>query len=109
MALSRPTLVRLLSMLMSEISEECMCAGWEMGLEYTLWDVVLGRPIWSRWEDVTPEQREMLCELSQELGGWVIWNPDPKATGDTLFVPLDEWRKMYADYVAKKHGRPDTH
>lgn len=109
MALSRPTLVRLLSLLMSEISEDCMCAGWEIGLEYALWDALLGKPLWGRWNSITPEQIEMLRELSHELGGWVIWNPDPNATEDTLFLPLSDWQKKYADYVAKQHDRSDPH
>lgn len=109
MALSRPTLVRLLSMLMSEISEECMCAGWIMDLEYTLWDVLQGKPVWSRWSDISPTQLEMLREVSEELGDWVIWNPDPKATEDTVFVSLGEWQRMYAERAAKQYDQPDAH
>ena len=49
----------------------------------------------------------MLRELSQELDGWVVWNPDDKAPEDTVFVPLEdtvfvplnEWR----DDVRRAH------
>lgn len=101
MALSRPTMVRLLSLLMSEISEECMSASWHMGLEYILWDAVLGKHLWSRWNGITPVQRDMLRELSQELGGWVVWNPDDKSAEDTVFVPISEWQTMYDEHTAK--------
>ena len=99
--LSQHTLSSLLAMVMSDISEDTMCAGWEADLEYTLWDVVHGRPPWSRWEHVATEDKQMLKELSEALGGWVVLD---RASGDAdihsrmyahRFVPLEEWLKMY--------------
>lgn len=103
------------AVLMSEISERVMCAGWESGLEYTLWDLLQGQPVWSRWNDVTSEERQMLRELSQALGGWVILDHDNgNQDRDSLmyahrFVTLAEWRRMYTEHTVREQARVSRH
>ncbi len=94
MAVSHKTLFALLILLRGEISEECMCSGWEGDLEYTLWDAVLDKPLWIRWQQIVPDQRQMLRELSEELGGWAVCG-----IGDSepRFVQMSDWEKMYAE------------
>lgn len=109
MAISRETLCGLLAMLMSEISENCMASGWEGNLEYTLWDALLSKPLWSRWQDsITQTDLRMLKELSAEIDGWITWDDQANGNDDTdpmwnrRFVPLDEWQQMYAQHVARE-------
>ena len=102
MALAHATLCNLLAMLMSELSEEHMTAGWEGGLECTLWDALQGKPLWTNWQNIRPDRLEMLREMSAELGGWLVSDYDEhdKDYGNLMhglrFVPLSEWQEIYA-------------
>lgn len=78
----------LLRKLMSEISEEHWCAGWLGGLEYTLWDAVVGK----RKDICSSEEVEQLKYLSGKCGGWIIW--DEQAKGER-FVPIEKWLSLY--------------
>ncbi len=78
----------LLEKLMSAISEECWCAGWMRDLEYTLWDVVMGR----RKGICGPEEVEQLKYLSEKCGGWIVWDEQAKRE---RFVPMQEWLTLY--------------
>jgi hypothetical protein len=91
--------------LMSEISEDCYCAGWLIGTEFVLWGAVLNGPIEWGCGDVTEEQVAALRRLSGEIGGWIAWevSDDPMNTGP-VFVPIVEWRERYA--AEPSGGRP---
>lgn len=110
MALSKLTLCNCLALLMSEVSERCMSSGWQMGLEYILWDAVSDKPIWSRWQDITAEELQMMSELCEAIGGWIVWDEEQADTGkfriiqDLKFVPDEEWQSMYAAYAAKQQA-----
>lgn len=78
----------LLRKLMSEISEECWCAGWLIGLEHILWEAVTGK----QTKICSPEEIEHLRYLSEKCGGWIIW--DDQATGEK-FAPMEEWLRLY--------------
>lgn len=77
----------LLTRLMSGISEERWCAGWLGGLEYTLWDAVVGR----QKAVCSSEEIEQLKYLSEKCG-WIIW--DEQSKGEK-FVPMQEWLRLY--------------
>lgn len=105
MAVSRETLCNLLAMLMSEISENCMCAGWLADLEYTLWEAVIGKPLSWRWQTgITKTELQMLKELSAEIDDWIVWDDHADDKDDTdpmenrKYVPLTEWLNMYEVY-----------
>ena len=89
----------LLRKLMSGISEECWCAGWLSGLEYTLWDAATGK----RKNICGPEEIEQLRYLSEKCGGWIVWDEQAK---DERFVPMEQWLRLYEakrrDHSAKK-------
>lgn len=73
---------------MSEISEDCFCAGWMTGLGFSLWGMLKTGP--RRWgmEEVTQDHLEGLKLLSERAGGWVFWCPQSERPE---FAPLDEW------------------
>lgn len=72
---------------MSDISEDCYCAGWMMGLEYAIWGALQdGDRRYGRGE-MDAEQLERCRRLSQELDGWVIWVDDD----DVPELPNEEW------------------
>jgi len=104
MALSKKTMVTVLSMLMSEISEDAYCASWEMGAEYAIWDVVHEASSDPRWRDsISPHQTMMLRELSAELDGWLVYDADGEDS--VRLAPMDEWQEARAAYVAGAPGR----
>lgn len=73
---------------MSEISEDCWCAGWLVGTEYVLWDFIkTGGGHWGQGE-VTKEQAFELDVLYHDAGGWWVWRG-----GDEEFMPTVEWEK----------------
>ncbi len=79
-----------LAELMGDISEDCYCAGWMMGLEHALWAMVLGGPREYGMGEVTEEQVARLKQLSDACGGWIVWS---EGDGET-FVPLEEWEQI---------------
>jgi hypothetical protein len=80
-----------LSEYMSELSEQAYCAGWMQGLEYALWNAVLkGRVKYGRLQ-ITRAHTQKLKELSEQCGGWIVWDDD---LGEA-FMPLDQWQKKY--------------
>jgi hypothetical protein len=80
---------RALYALMSDISEDCWCAGWMMGTEYVLWDMAANPAGSLDWGQSTVDPRQLadLREMSQEIGGWIVWWDDAH---DAL-LPPDEW------------------
>jgi hypothetical protein len=97
-----PPEVRLFS-LMTGISEDRWCAGWDSGLENWLWRAVeqgLTSDGQGHGAYPTPAELALLKSLSAEAGGWLVWdagyqNPDPRLEFARL-VPMAEWLKVYA-------------
>lgn len=77
--------------LMSDISEDCYCAGWMSGLESDLWARMVGDlpPAYGQSE-VAKDDLNRLRELSNMAGGFWVWNDGNE------FVSLDFWRREYA-------------
>lgn len=82
-----PAAARALEAYMSDISEECYCAGWLHGLEEALWGFVQNGP--GQWGqgDVTAENIAELKRLSDAAGGWWEWVEDVGC----LFVSMRMW------------------
>jgi hypothetical protein len=76
--------------LMSDISEECWCAGWMSGTEYRLWQLVEGDPDRS-WgmEKVSHGNIQLLKDLRDRSKGWWKWDENPE------FIGLDQWQKEF--------------
>lgn len=79
---------------MRDISEECWCAGWLMGLEYSLWEVLQSGPSEFGMGEIGHVCLAELRRLHEKAGGW--WRWDDEAGGE-MFVPTKEWEELYAN------------
>jgi len=87
---------RALLVYMRHLSEENWCAGWLIGLEFTLWDWVLRRQSGaepaSEFERANIPDTEVLSWLAEQAGGWWHWDEESR---EPKFVPPNEWVEMY--------------
>lgn len=84
---------------MSAISEDCWCAGWMSGTEYSLWEIVkAGGGRWGMGE-VTKGQAFELDVLYHDAGGWWVWRGE-----DEEFMPTVEWEK----HLEERLGQGDS-
>lgn len=77
---------------MSNISEDHYCAGWLMGLEYKLWDVLNGGDPQFGFGPISPQNIERLRELHERAGGWWMWVGENMDSGK-VFVTTEEWKE----------------
>ena len=77
---------------MSEISEECYCAGWMSGLEDALWNAVLNLPNDFKYgqDTISAERITRIRYASEWIGEWIIY---PCHQPGVTSVPLDEWKR----------------
>ena len=63
---------------MSEISEECFCAGWVHDNEYDIWDAIVNGESSraNRW--MNPRLLRRCQLLSVEIKGWIYWADGPQ-------------------------------
>ncbi len=87
---------RLLYQKMSAISEDCWCAGWLMGNEYTLWELIHSENHDYRWRNVSGQDLEELRVLSEHAGGWIWTGPAHEFTPQLL--PFDAWRARFEEH-----------
>jgi len=86
---------------MSDISEDCYCAGWLIGLEYALWGAMQDGNLRFGLGEIDVEKLRRCGQLAQELGGWIVWVDDHDLPGTrsqewgNRFVPMAEWLEMY--------------
>jgi hypothetical protein len=91
--------------LMSDISEECYCAGWMAGLEFAIWRALKDGNLWYGQSEMDKEKLLRIKELSEETGGWIVWWDEENEEGLCIeewgerFMPMDEW----LDYKRKHH------
>ena len=89
---------RALGEYMSTLSQEAYCAAWMDGLEFALWQVVLGeRREYGRLR-VTDEQSMELRRLAEAAAGWIVFDEQCEET----WVPLKAWEGQF------KHWRTVT-
>ena len=88
---------------MSELSEEAYYAGWMEGLEYALWEAVLG--VRSRYGrlDITSKQRERLMALSEQCGGWIVFDNEQEES----WLPHEAWKVRFAAWRQRKPVQDD--
>ena len=85
---------------MSDLSEEAYCAGWMQGLEYALWEVVLGELGEYGRLVLSQEHRMRLRNLSQACGGWIVFDDESEET----WIPTAEWEQRFSAW-RKQDGR----
>lgn len=86
--------------LMSDISEDCYCAGWMDGNEYRLWTAVTDPNDDRAYGQDVIDTNDIarLRTLSGSLGGWIVCSDDDY---ELYFVPIEEWKARY-DYATKR-------
>jgi hypothetical protein len=72
---------------MSDISEDCYCAGWYMSNEYHIWSALQDGDRRYGMGEMDAEQLDKCRTLAEELNGWVIWFDDD----DDATLPVEEW------------------
>lgn len=79
----------------SRISEAGYYAGWNVDIEFFLWQAVLGGSREFGATTITQEEIVHLKTLSEQSGGWWHWRDE---SAEALFVTLDEWQKVYQSF-----------
>ena len=83
-----------LAQLMSELSEKAYYAGWMSGLEYALWQVVLGQRADYGQSTFNSQDVSKLLRLSEACRGWIVFDDETEET----WVPLAEWKRRFASW-----------
>lgn len=83
---------------MGRISEDYYCAGWLTSLEFDLWRMVQGGDTGYGFGRLSPHEVDKLRWLSEQCGGWWIWDEQMGAR----FVTLKEWESMYKSHEEAK-------
>jgi len=84
-----------LAQYMSDLSEEAYCAGWMDGLEYALWQVVLGDRTDYGHLTFTPEHASTLRRLSASCRGWIVFDDDT----EEIWVSQTNWESRFSDWL----------
>jgi len=100
--------------LMSDISEDCWCAGWMSGNEYSLWKMV-SNPVAERnygFGYVDDDQVAEMKALAERCDGWVIWwddDCDPNAPIEewgARLMPMADWLKRWGAFTERASTAP---
>ncbi len=87
--------------LMSEISEDCWCAGWLFGNEGSIWTAIVTGDRRYGMGEMAQADGERCKALADELGGWIVWRDDTTDDGMPVedwgpyFLPMAEWLARY--------------
>ena len=93
---------RALAEYMSSISEKAYYAGWMDGLEYALWEAVLGlRKEYGR-TTFAAEHTEALKRLSAGCAGWIVFDDEREET----WISTAEWNKRYTEWRKNSNLKP---
>lgn len=86
---------------MKKISRNEFAAGWRIGLEYILWDLVVTGELEGRMMPTEAKHMAaMLSELAKRSQGWWVFG----SQNQREFVPIREWLKMYFDRKDAENG-----
>ena len=83
---------------MSELSEQAYYAGWMHDLEYELWDAVVYGPRLYGHLEITEEHIRKLRELSNDCGGWIIWDEKSEET----WMSIEDWKTNFQKWKNSK-------
>lgn len=91
-----------LAQYMSDLSEKAYCAGWMQGLEYALWEVLLGERFHYGRLLLAQEHRTRLRSLSDACGGWILFDDETEET----WVPRADWEQRFSAWRGQE-GRDE--
>lgn len=77
--------------LVSLISEEACCAGWEMGIEFDLWDRITSDRRDLVQITLSEDRISHLQRLRDAVGGWIVFQ---RGVGPTV-IPLSDWESLF--------------
>jgi hypothetical protein len=99
MTTDRSAAARDLLQLMGDISQRCWNAGWLVGLEFALWNmIVAGTPASYGDGEVSIDQIAELRRLHNACDGWWYWDVEDD---EERFVPTEQWTLILG-------GRPEA-
>lgn len=93
--------------LMSQISEDCFCAGWIGNCEYDIWQALQQEDPWGPHHPMSPRHLRLCQKLSTEIEGWIYWadgqtDPDlPRDSWGARFAPMARWLTMVEEQLQK--------
>ncbi len=94
---------RNLAELMSEISEDCYCAGWIIDNEYGIWEAMYTGNLHYGRDEIDRFKLERCRALSVLTGGWVVWLDDETIPKKSLsdagkyFASMEDWLMLYRE------------
>jgi hypothetical protein len=73
---------------MSDLSEECCCAGWVIGTEQNVWRLIQHGGSWGLWRfPVQAAQLDRVRRAMSRAQCWIVWDGAGLAP-----VSLEQWR-----------------
>ena len=90
-----------LAQLISEVSEDCYCAGWLSDCEHTLWDMANDPSADLRWGmgEVPRASLRRMLKLAECTDHWVRWDDQ---RGGVHPIDLDAWKRKHAAWRARR-------
>ncbi len=88
---------------MSNISEQCYCAGWMDGLEYSIWAALVGGDIKYGQSEIDRATLNTIKWLSDQTETWIVWRDSRHGVdaAGNYAIPMSVWIEEY-----KKAARP---
>ena len=88
--------------LISEISEEAFCAGWQGDIEYYLWDCLISERRDVGQVTLSEDQVDRLRRLSRAIGGWFYFTLTVHAP---TFVTMSDWEVRFERWTEEEAER----
>lgn len=79
---------------MSDISEDCWCAGWLIGTEFAIWGALQDGDLKWGMGMIDEADLDRVRALSEKVGGWIRWWELPWTDRGPHFVPMTEWLEI---------------
>jgi hypothetical protein len=100
--------------LMSEISEDCWCAGWMHGNEFSLWEAISTGNLRYGMGEMDRDLLAQVAALSVKTGKWIIWrddqdglDPHDVSEWGPYAVSLKDWTDRCSDRDQMKQERDE--
>lgn len=84
---------------MCRFSESGHYAGWNVDIEFYLWQAVNGGSKEFGARTITEAEIAHLKTLSQQSGGWWCWS---NSSAKAVFLPIDEWQEIYQRFSERQ-------